>query len=112
MARGLVPLVTSEAYRGLKEAIATVFTGASWQRCRTDFTTNLLSRMPEAGTAGGSDDGADYLPAAFRRLRCRALHRHLVEKLEESIPSGAFGRGWPGHPGLNDLPGRPLGARG
>ena len=37
VARGLsgVELVTSDAHHGLKDAIATVFTGASWQRCRT-----------------------------------------------------------------------------
>ncbi len=32
---GGVQLVTSDAHRGLKEAIATVFAGACWQRCRT-----------------------------------------------------------------------------
>ena len=47
-ARGLsgVQLVTSDAHQGLKDAIATVFAGASWQRCRTHFMTNLLSRVP------------------------------------------------------------------
>ena len=47
-ARGLggVELVTSDAHQGLKGAIATVFAGASWQRCRTHFMTNLLSRVP------------------------------------------------------------------
>ena len=46
--RGLsgVGLVTSDAHRGLREAIATVFAGASWQRCRTHFMTNLLTRVP------------------------------------------------------------------
>ena len=48
MARGLggVELVTSDAHQGLKDAIATVFAGASWQRCRTHFMTNLLSKVP------------------------------------------------------------------
>ena len=47
-ARGLggVELVTSDAHQGLKDAIATVFAGASWQRCRTRFMTNLLSKVP------------------------------------------------------------------
>ena len=46
--RGLsgVELVTSDAHRGLREAITTVFAGASWQRCRTHFMTNLLTRVP------------------------------------------------------------------
>ena len=38
-ARGLsgVELVISDAHQGLKNAIATVFAGAGWQRCRTHF---------------------------------------------------------------------------
>ena len=45
VARGLcgVELVISDAYGGIKAAIATVFTGASWQRCRTHFIANLAS---------------------------------------------------------------------
>lgn len=48
-ARGLsgVQLVTSDAHHGLKDAIATVFSGAAWQRCRTHFMTNLLTRIPK-----------------------------------------------------------------
>lgn len=47
-ARGLsgVELVTSDAHQGLKDAIATVFSGAAWQRCRTHFMTNMLTRVP------------------------------------------------------------------
>ena len=47
-ARGLggVELVTSDAHQGLKDAIARVFAGASWQRCRTHFMINLLSKVP------------------------------------------------------------------
>ena len=39
-------LVTSDAHQRLKDAIATVFAGASWQRCPTHFMTNLLPRVP------------------------------------------------------------------
>ena len=47
-ARGLggVELVVSDAHQGLRGAIAAVFGGASWQRCRTHFMTNLLTRVP------------------------------------------------------------------
>ena len=47
-ARGLggVELVVSDAHQGLRGAIAAVFGGASWQRCRTHFMTNLLTRIP------------------------------------------------------------------
>ena len=41
-----VELVISDAHQGLRDAIATVFGGASWQRCRTHFMTNLLTRVP------------------------------------------------------------------
>ena len=49
-ARGLggVDLVISDAHRGRREAIATVFAGASWQRCHTQFMTNLLTRVPRS----------------------------------------------------------------
>ena len=47
-ARGLggVELVVSDAHQGLRAAIAAVFGGASWQRCRTHLLTNLLTRVP------------------------------------------------------------------
>ena len=38
--------MTSDAHQGPKDAIATVFAGASWQRCCTHFMTNLLSKVP------------------------------------------------------------------
>jgi len=49
-ARGLrgVELVVSDAHEGLKDAISSVLRGASWQRCRTHFMRNLLTRVPKA----------------------------------------------------------------
>ena len=46
-ARGLsgVRLVISDAHQGLKAAIAAVFLGAAWQRCRVHFLRNVLSRI-------------------------------------------------------------------
>ncbi len=54
VARGLngVQLVTSDVHQGLKDAIATAFRGASWQRCRTHFMTNLLSKVPRRRSRG------------------------------------------------------------
>lgn len=45
--RGLrgVQLVISDAHRGVKEAIAQVFVGASWQRCRVHFLRNVEARV-------------------------------------------------------------------
>ena len=50
VARGLsgVELVISDAHEGLKDAIASVLGGASWQRCRTHFMRNLLTRVPRS----------------------------------------------------------------
>ena len=47
-ARGLggVRLVISDAHTGLKAAIAAVFLGAAWQRCRVHFLRNVLVRIP------------------------------------------------------------------
>jgi len=48
--RGLsgVQLVISDAHLGLKAAIAKVFPGASWQRCRVHFMRNVLVKVPRA----------------------------------------------------------------
>src|SRR5215217_2138413 len=50
VARGLtgVRLVTSDAHEGLKGAIAAVFHGAGWQRCRVHFLRNALALVPKA----------------------------------------------------------------
>jgi putative transposase len=49
-ARGLtgVALVTSDAHRGLVEAIGATVPGASWQRCRTHYAANLMAATPKA----------------------------------------------------------------
>ena len=50
VARGLsgVRLVTSDAHRGLVEAIAANLPGAAWQRCRTHYAANLMSVTPKS----------------------------------------------------------------
>jgi transposase-like protein len=50
VARGLtgVALVTSDAHRGLVEAIGATLPGASWQRCRTHYAANLMAVTPKA----------------------------------------------------------------
>jgi putative transposase len=49
-ARGLsgVRLVTSDAHRGLVEAIGATLPGAAWQRCRTHYAANLMSATPKS----------------------------------------------------------------
>jgi putative transposase len=50
IARGLtgVKLVTSDAHRGLVDAIGATLPGASWQRCRTHYAANLMSATPKS----------------------------------------------------------------
>jgi putative transposase len=49
-ARGLsgVGLVTSDAHAGLLAAIGATLPGASWQRCRTHYATNLMAITPKS----------------------------------------------------------------
>ena len=50
VARGLagVRLVTSDAHRGLREAVAANLPGAAWQRCRTHYAANLMGVTPKS----------------------------------------------------------------
>jgi len=50
IARGLsgVQLVISDDHTGLIDAIAATLAGASWQRCRTHYLRNLLTKVPKA----------------------------------------------------------------
>jgi putative transposase len=49
-ARGLsgVKLVTSDAHAGLLAAIGATLPGATWQRCRTHYATNLMAITPKS----------------------------------------------------------------
>ena len=66
---------------GLKDAIASVLRGAAWQRCRTHFIRNLLTKVPKA---------AHGLVATFVRTTfaqpdaesVRAQHARTVEQLQ------------------------------
>jgi putative transposase len=53
VARGLagVSLVISDAHPGLVDAIASTLVGATWQRCRTHYMRNLLTRVPKSAQA-------------------------------------------------------------
>jgi len=90
VSRGLsgVQLVTSDAHRGLKEAIATVFAGASWQRCRTHFMTNVLSRVPKrTQPAVATMVRTIYQQPSPEEVD--AQHRRVVEQLHERFPQAA-----------------------
>jgi transposase-like protein len=69
VARGLAgtSLVISDAHPGLVDAIASTLTGAGWQRCRTHYMRNLLTRVPKSAQSMVATPGAHDLRAA----RCR-----------------------------------------
>ena len=90
-ARGLsgVELVTSDAHQGLKNAIAAVFTGASWQRCRTHFMANLLTRVPKRAQPGvATQDLLAWWRTIYQQLSPAEVHGQLdrvVEQLREAF---------------------------
>lgn len=84
VARGLkgVRLVTSDAHEGLKKAVGKVLHGASWQRCRTHFMRNLLSRVPKSAqrVVATAVRGIFEQPDADQVW---AMYAQVVERLEE-----------------------------
>jgi len=89
-ARGLsgVRLVTSDAHAGLKAAIAKVFQGASWQRCRVHYARNLLATVPRAST----EMVAALFRTVFAQLTPAEVHHRwdeVADQLEERFPKAA-----------------------
>lgn len=89
-ARGLtgVQLVISDAHAGLKQAIATVFIGASWQRCRVHFMRNVLAVVPKGN--------AEMVAAAIRTVfaqpdaaSVREQFDDIATKLDRMLPKVA-----------------------
>jgi putative transposase len=90
VARGLsgVQLVVSDAHEGLKGAIAAVLVGASWQRCRTHFMRNLLTRVPKSAQAMV----APLVRSIFEQPDATstwAQHARVVEQLDEKFADAA-----------------------
>jgi transposase-like protein len=89
-ARGLsgVQLVVSDAHQGLKDAIAAVFAGAAWQRCRTHFARNLLTRVPKSA----QPFVATLVRSIFDQPSAedvRVQHARVVAQLEPRFPDAA-----------------------
>jgi len=89
-ARGLkgVKLVVSDAHPGLRDAIDSVLRGSSWQRCRTHFVRNLLTRVPKTAHA----IVATYVRTIFMQPDAesvRAQHGRTVEQLRNRFPKAA-----------------------
>jgi putative transposase len=90
VARGLggVELVISDAHQGLKQAIAAVLAGASWQQCRTHFMRNLLCRVPKS--AQGLV--ATLVRTVFAQPDAASTwtqHARIVDQLTERFPAAA-----------------------
>jgi transposase-like protein len=78
-ARGLsgVQLVISDHHLGLKAAIAGVFIGSTWQRCRVHFMRNVLGRVPRAS--------AEMVAAAVRTVFAQPDAHHVRRQLDEVV---------------------------
>jgi putative transposase len=75
--RGLkgVRLVISDAHEGLRQAIAKVLSGTTWQRCRVHFMRNLLSTVPK--------QAQDTVAAIVRTIFSQPDHASAMTQLHE-----------------------------
>ena len=90
VARGLagVKLVSSDAHPGLVDAIAATLPGASWQRCRTHFMRNLLTRVPKSAQSFV----ATMVRTIFAQPDAATVHeqhRRIVDQLATRFPEAA-----------------------
>jgi putative transposase len=90
VARGLsgVAMVTSDDHAGLVNAIASVLPGAAWQRCRTHYHRNLLTKVPKSAQPWVST----LVRTIFEQpdaKSVRAQHAQVVQALEVKLPAAA-----------------------
>jgi transposase-like protein len=90
VARGLsgTALVISDAHAGLVDAVSSTLTGATWQRCRTHFMRNLLTRVPKSAQA----IVATLVRTIFAQPDRQSVwdqHARVVEQLTERFPAAA-----------------------
>jgi putative transposase len=90
VARGLsgTSLVISDAHPGLVDAIASTLTGAGWQRCRTHYMRNLLTRVPKSAQSMV----ATLVRTIFEQPDAASVwaqHARVVEQLTERFPAAA-----------------------
>jgi putative transposase len=89
-ARGLsgVALVTSDAHRGLTEAIGATLPGASWQRCRTHYAANLMAATPKSAWGWVRA----LLHSVYDQPDAASVHAQfarVLDALEEKLPQVA-----------------------
>jgi putative transposase len=90
LARGLsgVVLVTSDAHRGLVDAIRATLPGASWQRCRTHYLRDLLTKVPKSSQPWV----ATLVRTIFDQPDCTevaAQCERVIATLERKLPAAA-----------------------
>ena len=86
--------------RGLKQAISTVLTGATWQRCRVHFMRNLLATVPQGAR--------EAIAAIVRTIFAQPDHASALTQLRKvadglrpvSAGRGAARRRRRRHPGV------------
>jgi transposase-like protein len=84
-ARG-VKLVTSDAHPGLKQAIAEVFVGAAWMRCRVHFMRNVLARVSKSAQAMVAATVRTIFEQPDRTTAAAQL-RHVCDTLASRFPA-------------------------
>jgi transposase-like protein len=89
-ARGLtgVALVTSDAHRGLTDAIGATLPGAAWQRCRTHYAANLMATTPKASWPWVKT----LLHSVYDQPDAASVHAQydrLVDAIAEKLPKVA-----------------------
>src|SRR5262249_62009174 len=78
----------SDDHAGLVNAIAAVLPGAAWQRCRTHYHRNLLTRVPKSAQPWVST----LVRTIFEQPDAgsvRAQHAQGVAALEAKLPAAA-----------------------
>ena len=90
VARGLsgTSLVISDAHTGLVDAIASTLVGSTWQRCRSHYMRNLLTRVPKSAQSMV----ATLVRTIFEQPDAASVwaqHARVVEQLNERFPDAA-----------------------
>jgi len=86
-ARGLkdVKLVTSDNHTGLVNAVQKHFQGATWQRCQTHFSRNILDHTPKALQPGLKEELRQLYEAIDKKSAIDVRNRIFAE-YEDKAP--------------------------